>query len=271
MRGFRGLDITRYDYGKSDSCMVRALRVVLLSDLHGDMLFGKERRIYDEIVQLQPDLIVVTGDCIDHIHYRQREKVFSLIQKLKECYLLYMVTGNHEYMHKECENFLHRIEAAGTKLLHDEQIMLHMKKRTICLIGVDDPYALYRGRLPHRYRTPRQEFAEHLRDVFAKFPRRTEEQQNRVISVLLSHRPEYLELYADLGVDVVFAGHAHGGQWRLPLFGPVIAPDQGIRPRYTAGQYWAGNTVMFVSRGLGNSVVPIRLFNRPEIVVVDIY
>ncbi|MDF2804609.1 MAG: phosphoesterase, partial [Anaerocolumna sp.] len=71
-------------------------------------------------------------------------------------------------------------------------------------------------------------------------------------------------------IDLVFSGHAHGGQFRIPFIGGLVAPDQGFLPKYTSGRYDKNNTVMYVSRGLGNSIIPIRIFNRPEIVVVKL-
>ncbi|WP_455769208.1 metallophosphoesterase [Marinilactibacillus psychrotolerans] len=88
--------------------------------------------------------------------------------------------------------------------------------------------------------------------------------------VLLSHRPELFETYAAHGFDLVFSGHAHGGQFRLPFIGGLIAPNQGLFPEYTAGIYSKKQTRMIVSRGLGNSVIPIRINNRPELVIVTL-
>ena len=89
--------------------------------------------------------------------------------------------------------------------------------------------------------------------------------------ILLSHRPELFNLYEDSGIDLVFSGHSHGGQIRLPLIGGLIAPDQGWLPKYDGGVFQERNTTMVVSRGLGNSVMPLRLFNRPEIVEVVLH
>ena len=86
-------------------------------------------------------------------------------------------------------------------------------------------------------------------------------------TILLSHRPELFDLYVDTGMDLVFSGHTHGGQFRLPFIGGLVAPNQGFFPKYDAGRFSKGNTTMIVSRGVGNSIIPIRFYNRPEIVV----
>ena len=87
---------------------------------------------------------------------------------------------------------------------------------------------------------------------------------------MLSHRPEYFDLYGESEIDLVFTGHAHGGQIRLPLIGGIVAPGQGFFPKYDSGLYTKGNTSMLVSRGLGNSLFPFRVNNRPEIVVAEL-
>ena len=89
-------------------------------------------------------------------------------------------------------------------------------------------------------------------------------------TILLSHRPELFDTYVSCGVDLVLSGHAHGGQFRLPLIGGLVAPNQGLFPKYDAGLYTDGGTNMVVSRGLGNSIIPIRFNNRPEIVLVEL-
>ena len=85
--------------------------------------------------------------------------------------------------------------------------------------------------------------------------------------ILLSHRPELFDLYVETEMDLVFSGHAHGGQFRLPFIGGLVAPNQGFFPKYDAGQFKEENTTMIVSRGVGNSIIPIRINNRPEIIV----
>ena len=89
-------------------------------------------------------------------------------------------------------------------------------------------------------------------------------------TVLLSHRPELFDLYVDSGIDLVFSGHAHGGQFRLPIIGGLVAPNQGLFPKYDAGHFIEENTTMIVSRGVSNSIIPLRINNPPEIVVVEL-
>ena len=114
---------------------------------------------------------------------------------------------------------------------------------------------------------------EHLPEDEKSIARRAIEElqeEDDCYTVLLSHRPELFDLYVDSGMDLVFTGHAHGGQFRLPFIGGIIAPHQGFFPEYDGGQFNQGNTTMIVSRGVGNSIIPIRFNNRPEIVLVTL-
>ena len=88
--------------------------------------------------------------------------------------------------------------------------------------------------------------------------------------MVLSHRPELLSSYAKGGVDLVFSGHAHGGQFILPLIGGLYAPGQGFFPKYTQGIITQDRTNLVISRGVGNSAFPFRLNNRPEVVLVTL-
>ena len=94
--------------------------------------------------------------------------------------------------------------------------------------------------------------------------------ENDCLTVLLSHRPELFDTYVQKGVNLVFSGHAHGGQIRIPFVGGLVAPGQGLFPKYDAGVFAQGNTTLIVSRGLGNSIIPLRINNRPEIVIVTL-
>ena len=91
-----------------------------------------------------------------------------------------------------------------------------------------------------------------------------------MFTVLLSHRPELFDVYVSGNVALVLSGHAHGGQFRLPYLGGLVAPNQGLFPEYDAGMYVRGNTTMIVSRGIGNSLFPFRINNRPEVLIIQL-
>ena len=134
---------------------------------------------------------------------------------------------------------------AGVIVLDDEKTTLERDGQAITLIGLSDPDF-------------RQPFADHLRALTAS---------EEGFTILLSHRPESFGLYISCGVDLVFSGHAHGGQVRIPFVGGLVAPHQGFFPEYDSGLYREDSTAMLVSRGLGNSIVPLRINNRPEVIV----
>ena len=89
-------------------------------------------------------------------------------------------------------------------------------------------------------------------------------------TILLSHRPELIDTYTEENFDLVLSGHAHGGQIRIPFLGGLVAPNQGFLPKYTSGIYEKNDTKMIVSRGIGNSIIPFRINNRPELVVINL-
>ena len=88
--------------------------------------------------------------------------------------------------------------------------------------------------------------------------------------ILLTHNPAYYDDYAAAGFDLVLSGHTHGGQIRLPFIGAVYCPDQGFFPEYDSGVITKGDTTIVISRGIGNSRVPIRFLCRPEVVVIEL-
>lgn len=146
----------------------------------------------------------------------------------------------------------------GVVVLEDKAIPLENDGEKITLIGLSDPDFTIRG------------------DAFGEVPAMTSTKLRNLMdakngyTILLSHRPELFETYVDCDVDLVLSGHAHGGQFRLPFIGGLIAPNQGLFPKYDAGLYTDNNTNMIVSRGLGNSIIPLRFNNRPEIVLVEL-
>lgn len=142
--------------------------------------------------------------------------------------------------------------------LDDRAVELERDGEKITLIGLSDPDFTIKS------------------DVFEEVPAMVSTKLKDLISnksgytILLSHRPELFQSYADCNVDLVFSGHAHGGQFRLPLISGLIAPNQGLFPKYDAGLYSDQNTNMIVSRGIGNSIIPFRFNNRPEIVLMEL-
>lgn len=229
-------------------------RIVQISDLHNKD-FGDN--LTDRIAELEPDIIVITGDIIDS--YRTKTSVAAEFTKAAcEIAPVYYVTGNHESRIAEFDALKTEMKSIGVNVLENETVTLTRNGAEICLVGIDDPTFFYDNDTYWQGIA----FNEKLTELAAESQSTT--------SILLSHRPELFELYAENGFDVVLSGHAHGGQIRLPLIGGVFSPSEGFFPEYTEGIHTSGKTAMIISRGLGNSLFPLRVFNRPEIVVCEL-
>lgn len=228
-------------------------RIVHISDLH-NTVFGKDNnKLLKKIKNAQPDIIAVTGDIVDS----RRTNTAVSLDFLKNALSLapvYYVTGNHEFRISQSKSFVSEIKKLGVTVLENESLCLNKGKDRIELYGIDDPY--FYG----EYMTDEEPYivAHNLEELGI----------SNGFSILLSHRPEFFDIYTEWGFDLVLSGHAHGGQFRLPFVGGLIAPGQGFFPEYDSGLYEKDGTKMIVSRGLGNSIIPLRLFNRPEIISV---
>lgn len=242
------LVITTYTYESEKlGADLDGYRIVQISDLH-NAEFGKEnKKLLETIRSCSPDIIVITGDLVDSNHTNV-ERAVAFVKEAVKIAPVYYVTGNHEYWLDPSENeqMMQGILAAGAYDLDDEAVCIEKGDSSFMLIGLDD---------------------QHLSDETLK--NLLQEQKNE-LSIVLAHEPQYLQNYANAGADLVLTGHAHGGQIRLPFVGGIVAPDQGFLPEYTSGKYNRADTEMIVSRGLGNSIIPVRLFNYPEVVCVEL-
>jgi hypothetical protein len=226
---------------------LEGFRITQISDLH-NKVFGKDNCRLLALTEAQlPDLLVVTGDLTDSYH-TDLDKALDAAERLAKLAPCYYVTGNHEHrMSREKQDSFYRaLEDRGLLLLRNEAVTLGLGGG-FRLLGVDCNAA----------RT------DVLRGLMADRP-------SEELNILLAHKPHYAGYYEEAGVDLVLTGHAHGGQWRFPGLGAIYAPGQGLLPKYTAGMYRLGNTVMCVSRGLGNSSFPLRIENKPELVTVTL-
>lgn len=241
------LETTHYTYEAEQlGADLEGYRIVQISDLH-NAKFGKDnQKLVDRIRECEPDMIVLTGDLVDSNHTNVDRAVQFVDEIVKIC-PVYYVTGNHEYWleKSEYDELMSGLADAGVVILDNQVVEISRGDAKFRLVGLGDR-SLSDGTL-----------GTLLND-------------EREFTVVLAHEPQYLARYASAGVDLVLSGHAHGGQFRLPFVGGIVAPDQGFLPEYTAGEYYMNGTEMIVSRGLGNSVIPVRLFNYPEIVCVEL-
>ncbi len=241
------------------------VRLALVTDLHSCRYGENEQELAAAINQEQPDILLLGGDIFDD--QITDDNAAAFLQAVAAKYPCYYVTGNHEYWRGE-PAFMAKMQILadyGVKRLSGASEEFIIDGQTITICGVDDP-DLYRAAENARKSDGLAEFERQLA-VAAPNP-----DDNHNYTILLAHRPEYFKLYAGLGFDLALCGHAHGGQWRLPgLINGVYAPNQGFLPKYAGGVYQQANTNMIVSRGLARESTRIpRIFNRPELVIIDL-
>ena len=239
---------------KSESLpyVFQGYKIVQVSDLHNAEFGENNIDLLSAIKEQSPDIIVVTGDIVDS----QRTNVQiarDFVNNASKIAPVYYVTGNHE-ARVLVEDEIDNVELnENVIVLHNKDVLIEKGESAIQLIGVDDP----------DYKAV-NDSTEYMGNRLEKYC------NNEYFKILLSHRPELFEVYTQNNMNVIFSGHAHGGQFRLPLVGGVIAPHQGLFPEYDSGVYTNDNTNMVVSRGLGDSIIPLRINNPPELVVVTL-
>lgn len=231
-------------------------RIAHISDLHNDEIGKENKRLLKMLKNAEPDIIVMTGDIIDSYH-TDVEVLLQFMENAVEIAPCYYVTGNHEsrFSKEVYLDYEEKMKNYGVHVLHNESILLQKEGETISLVGIDDP--IFASKYKENGYTAS---VDTIKDLCS----------NDGFQILLSHRPELFQIYVEAEVDLVFTGHAHGGQFRLPFIGGMFAPNQGFFPEYDAGLFEEENTHMVVSRGIGNSLFPVRFNNRPEVVVVEL-
>ena len=231
-------------------------RIAQVSDLHNAEFGEGNEKLIQLLSQTDPDIIVLTGDLIDSRH-TDIEIALDFARQAIKLAPVYYVSGNHEARVHEYEDLKTGLREAGVTVLENQKVRITLDGEYITLIGIDDPSFREDYLFGNSASVARKAIGD-LQDASDGY------------TVLLSHRPELFDLYVDTGMDLVFSGHAHGGQFRLPFVGGLVAPNQGFFPEYDAGRFTEENTTMIVSRGVGNSIIPIRFNNRPEIVAVTL-
>ncbi len=216
-------------------------RIAHVSDFHGTASMTDD--VVEALKNAKPDIICITGDLIDS-RRGGTKAALSLAEAASAIAPCYYITGNHENrLSSELYNgLLDGLKDSGVTILDDKQAILERNDEQIAIVG-------------HFWGDTENVGGISDFDGYR---------------VLLSHQPEAINDYAAAGYDLVLSGHAHGGQFRLPFIGGLFAPGQGFFPRYDAGLFVQESTNMVVSRGIGNSLFPLRVNNRPEVVVIEL-
>ena len=244
------LGVTRYELSLPEGLEgLDGLKIAQISDVHSADIQGE---LQTALREAAPDLIVFTGDLVNR-EDRDLSCALSLAAMAAQIAPAYYAPGNHEADNPCYPELREGLEEAGITVLENESVQLWYRGARVNIIGLLDLAFHPQGRT-----AAREELPGLIQDLSV----------HGALNVVLSHRPSLMEEYEESGADLVFSGHAHGGQVRMPLIGPLFAPDEGALPDYTAGTYLAGETWVVISRGLGNGTPFPRLWNAPELVVV---
>ncbi len=252
------IDITRYSI-KSDSIDNR-IRIAHLSDFHSKPF----KKVTHKLNNIKPDIICITGDYINDKE-KNREKMLAYAKELTQIAPVYYITGNHERRLEGFDMLMAELEEAGFNVLLDRTAQTEIGGNKLAILGLDENQADfddYKARKNGTYEY--RDMSEYFREL----------EGAEGFKIVLSHYPENFEglkqmNYSQYDFDLQLSGHAHGGQFILPLFGPVFSPGQGVRPKYARGSF-GSRPMLIVSRGLGNAEFPFRLFNHPEINVITV-
>ncbi len=233
-----------------------ALSVVQISDLHNKNFGRGQSYLIRKIASLHPDLIAVTGDLVDGAPFAHAA-VF--LKKASRLCPVYIVRGNHESLAGNFAAFEQELKGCQIHLLKNTSAVFQKNGYTYRITGLDDP----------RFLGKDKNYMPLVKQTLDNIVRQ-QKKDRADYEILLSHRPELFSLYTSYPFDLVLCGHAHGGQFRPPFTDGLYAPNQGIFPKYTSGAHTKNHTTEIISRGLGNSSFPLRLFNFPEIVKIVI-
>ncbi len=255
--------VTNIDYVNSKiPSGFNGYKILQISDLHNKEFGANQKNLISLTKEINPDIIVITGDLIDSRRTNKDNMniATSYIKSAVDIAPVYYVSGNHESRSDLYDELKIIFKEYGVINMDNIHKNIQLNGVTISLLGLAD--ICFNPIDNYEYPNCPFSFNEILGNL------KTESKNN--FTILLSHRPELITLYAKENIDLVFSGHAHGGQIRLPFLGGIIAPDQGFFPKYTNGIHKLTSTSLVVSRGLGNSLAPQRIFNRPELVVVTL-
>lgn len=225
------------------------MKIVQISDLH-DSKFGKNHEdLIRKVQELKPDIIVITGDLIDSNNYKLQRSL-AAVKGFVKIAPTYYVDGNHEIATNKVAEIQNAVSKLGVVVLNNDAVTLKRGNDSISIVGISDPLSGVK-----------------TKDMLAEALSKTSTQS---FKILLAHRSEFASTYASNGIDVAFTGHAHGGQVRIPFVGGIINHQMQLFPRYLDGVEQTDGMSQVISRGLGNSLFPLRVFNRPEIVVATL-
>lgn len=249
------IDISNYKI-TSNKIKNEDLKILHLSDLHCKSFGKNQKYLIKKIKTINPDIIVFTGDLLSRKAPKEKYiNSFILLKELSKTFPVYFTTGNHEYKSHSLEETKKNLSSLGVHVLINNYEKIFIKDTEILIFGLDDA----------------TNFNEGFNKVINTLENIKDMLNDSQLNILLSHRPNFFENQSNYNFDLIFSGHAHGGQFRIPFTHQgILMPDQGFFPKLTEGIHKNKNSTLIISRGLGNSGFPFRLFNHPEIVIVTV-
>ena len=225
------------------------IKIVHLTDFHSSDFGKREKRVLEILENIDPDFVFITGDFIDHktkdinscqefwreLGSRYQEKIFGVL-------------GNHEYWidHIDADSIKNLLEESGIAVLKNENKKISQDDKYIYLIGVDDPD------------TERDDLPKAMINIEKNIPK-----------ILLAHSPDIIDNLQKEKIDLILAGHTHGGQIKIPFIRPFWTPTKN-RGKYASGLFEINDTYLSVNRGIGTAALPIRFNCPPEITVIEL-
>ncbi len=259
------IDITNYVYTSPKvTDDFNGYKIVLLSDLHCKEIGFDNSILIEEINRIKPDSIMVAGDMLVD-NGRKMDVSERLFEKLAKKYDIYYACGNHELKlginpktSKRYKEYRSYLRSLGVNYLNNKTVIIKRGNSAIKVNGINIKKKYY-NKIWNKVKMHNEYPGELLGGS-----------HNDMLEILLAHNPEYFKAYAGWGADIVMSGHVHGGIMVLPFIGGVIAPSLRLFPYYDFGEFHEDDSVMYLSRGLGAHTIPLRIFNRPEIVTITL-
>ena len=267
-------------------------KIVHISDFHCRIWGKNNSYLVNKIKRINPEYILISGDLLDRridsivAAERLLEDLNKIVKSTIDNPKIIYVYGNHEKDKSDeyLDEYEKMLKSKKVLLLKDEVYSFELNGKQVNIIGLDDnireleinilskresnSISLFEsiGRNSEYNKENLKMIAEKLSNIF----RKNENKLKNGYNILISHRPEAFKEYSKHNINLVLTGHAHGGQVRIPFINmALVAPHQGFLPKYTSGPYKENNTLMYVNRGLGNSTIPVRIFNASEFIEID--
>ncbi len=253
---FNGLVVNTHKFTTNKLHTKDSIRIVLITDLHSHIYGENQSKLVSLIEKQKPDIIALAGDIADDVVPIEGTKQF--LSGIKGMAPIFYVSGNHEYWSNDIKNIKALFKRYNVNVLENNYQNISIRNSNLIICGVEDPEVI-------RYENTNSNYIEEFKNSFSELRDKPQ------YKILLAHRPELIELYKESGFDLVLSGHAHGGQVRIPfIINGLFAPNQGWFPKYAGGKHQHESLVHIVSRGLSYNPRLPRIFNPPEVVVIEV-